>query len=176
MVGPCTHCLSWFGSGCHVHIAQFVIATLAAVLQPKIRLSHHRDWAPLSTRPQHTHSWLKKALNTAHFSFFHLPKHKLIAWIIINYWKYSSFLITLVVPHGNHKDFSCAGRLPFGPSVQKVQVCQLHKQCIPVITVKTTNWCMSMWNSWNEYQENTAEHQDSQHPKLQQSSFQLLSS
>jgi len=29
-----------------MHIPQFVIATLAAVLEPKIRLSHRRDWAP----------------------------------------------------------------------------------------------------------------------------------
>jgi len=43
MVGSCTHHLSWFGSGCHRHIAQFVIAMLAAVLEPKIRLSHRRD-------------------------------------------------------------------------------------------------------------------------------------
>ena len=35
--------LAWFGSGCHMHIAQFVIATFAAVVEPKIRLSHRRD-------------------------------------------------------------------------------------------------------------------------------------
>ena len=31
-----------FESGFHMHIAQFVIATLGAVLEPKIRLSHRR--------------------------------------------------------------------------------------------------------------------------------------
>ena len=62
MVGPCTLRLSWFGSGSHMHIAQFVIAMLATFLELKIQLSHARDWAPLlSTRPQHTYSWVNNA-------------------------------------------------------------------------------------------------------------------
>ena len=43
MVGSCTHRLCWFGSGCHMHIARFVIATLAAVLEPKTRC--HRTFS-----------------------------------------------------------------------------------------------------------------------------------
>ena len=45
VVGPCTHHFSWFGSGSHMHIAQFVIAMLAAVLELKIRLSHRWEKA-----------------------------------------------------------------------------------------------------------------------------------
>ena len=71
VVGSCTQRLSWFGSGCHMHIAQFVIATLATVLDPKIRLSHRRDRVTFCLQSLNTH--IRESLNTDRRLFFSLP-------------------------------------------------------------------------------------------------------
>ena len=41
IVGSCTHRLSWFVSGCHMHI--ICDSDARRSLEPKIRLSHRRD-------------------------------------------------------------------------------------------------------------------------------------
>ena len=70
MVGPLTPLvLVWVWSH-SLAVTCFVIGTLAAVLQPKIHLSHSRDRVPFGYKAS-THTVMSKALNSDRWLFFY---------------------------------------------------------------------------------------------------------